>query len=1189
MSFAIKPVDITQETINSFVQNFGLEGGEKQLAEELVLLNQDEADAAFEPEIAAKIKDAENFPNYFTYEGLRTGEAGIFEDLGLKDQSPLERAFTDTDIVTTFSTADSPDLLRVFFEEAGKAAAATTVGVKTAGRVGASLLPPAIATGNPLLIGGAGLATGGSFLLSSGLAYSAGDIIADNLLEEMAPIPPSMKQAVAFYETAGAMSGGAGAPWLLPTKALDLGAVTFLRNLTEGQKPPALMRLFAGIEEAVPSMGRGARRFPKTTAFTEGVLTPVVTGGAGAFAEGLAPGNEAIRIGAEFIASNALPLTFLRSLPDVASSASQKGKAFFGADKKKEQLFERVNEIYDKYASPEQYDKMISELTSDEITRQFAEAFPGIELTAAQKSQDDILRTIEAARASRSEDLDATRKQNFDKAREFTLKFIRALQEEGTPDSIRAAAQLRSSFFDDLLSARLNQNLDRLARANARVRFRGTDMEGEAGTESIQDLSEKLAELVRADLGLARKHEADLWDAVPDVTYFSQGDDLPGYIDMWKNGLGFRKKASRNFFQGRYGEINAIVDEHFGNLGLRRVPDPNNPGEFIVDDSDIAPVTLKDLVELRTKVLQATRNAASGEAPDKTDVAKLSEFSQALLEEIKEMDPTSGKASQTLTTARQFSDALNDVFTRSVLGKVSRQRRTGEDFQIPEMLLQQMQIGRNADLTQVRVAQLQNFSEFMEQIPAGDLERLRREFPEFDAGVENLPTHVDGIIESYLRKIKPAIGREVLDPRTGDEITRVDARKLAEWRRDNAEILELFPQLDIDLANAESADRLYRIFEFRRKKTIAKRNKQATIQDLANLEVSPVSVIADAFNSAKGPVRLKELFNLGVRTGRPQRTQQQIAGKLAAEDVTPEIVGEGFRDAILEFALTKAGGETAFNPDVFFKTLFAPMPGSKSKISLMDVASDSRFKIFDKQQASRLRFMAKSLANIQRSEQAGQLIDEALIQSSSGMRTLFAKMVGAIGGAAAYRAIPDIATPGSAASLVFGEAGSKYAQEILLDLPQSKRMDMLDEIFTDPDLVAILLTKPKNEKQAESQVNRVLKWFAGKGFGGAFRLQPEIIRETFAPGTDPVIDEALAPQEEPEPPAPTTTAVEPEIPTRPTAPAPTLDTTIAAAPPTGPTSQPVDQARFAAFFPNDPMSSLIRQRAASGGIGSLMG
>jgi hypothetical protein len=47
----------------------------------------------------------------------------------------------------------------------------------------------------------------------------------------------------------------------------------------------------------------------------------------------------------------------------------------------------------------------------------------------------------------------------------------------------------------------------------------------------------------------------------------------------------------------------------------------------------------------------------------------------------------------------------------------------------------------------------------------------------------------------------------------------------------------------------------------------------------------------------------------------------------------------------------------------------------------------------------------------------------------------------------------------------------------------------------------------------------------------------------------------------------------------------------AAAPqaPPPPPSGPVDRARFAAFFPNDPTTDLIRQQAASSGIGSLMG
>ena len=55
------------------------------------------------------------------------------------------------------------------------------------------------------------------------------------------------------------------------------------------------------------------------------------------------------------------------------------------------------------------------------------------------------------------------------------------------------------------------------------------------------------------------------------------------------------------------------------------------------------------------------------------------------------------------------------------------------------LLLQQMQIGRNADLTQVRVAQLQNFSEFMEQI-----ERQRAEAQERRLGDVERDAAADG-------------------------------------------------------------------------------------------------------------------------------------------------------------------------------------------------------------------------------------------------------------------------------------------------------------------------------------------------------------------------------------------------------------------------------------------------------------
>ena len=180
------------------------------------------------------------------------------------------------------------------------------------------------------------------------------------------------------------------------------------------------------------------------------------------------------------------------------------------------------------------------------------------------------------------------------------------------------------------------------------------------------------------------------------------------------------------------------------------------------------------------------------------------------------MDPT-GKLAQELAIARDYSQSLNDVFTRSILGRVQRKDPTGANFQTPEFLLEQMRIGKNATLSQVRVQQLQNFSEFMSKMP--DQEGpIPLDAEGFDLEFEDIPTHIDGLIESYLRKIKPLIGKEVINPATGQAVQRVDATALANWRAENSEVLATFPELDIDLANAESAERLFKIFEFRRKK-----------------------------------------------------------------------------------------------------------------------------------------------------------------------------------------------------------------------------------------------------------------------------------------------------------------------------------------------------------------------------------
>ena len=144
-------------------------------------------------------------------------------------------------------------------------------------------------------------------------------------------------------------------------------------------------------------------------------------------------------------------------------------------------------------------------------------------------------------------------------------------------------------------------------------------------------------------------------------------------------------------------------------------------------------------------------------------------------------------------------------------------------------------------------------------------------------------------------------------------------------------------------------------------------------------------------------------------------------------------------------------------------------------------------------------------------------------------------------------------------------------------------MQTLQTIFTAPDLVATLIRKPKSKADAE-KTNRVVKgMLERKLFNVSQQMIPFVIREAAEE-----ID--VQPEQEEEVVIPNDQGaslnIPAQAPTLPVGPAPSPSFQLASAslPQTTPQSGPVNRARYAAMFPNDPASALIRQ-----GIGSMMG
>ena len=143
------------------------------------------------------------------------------------------------------------------------------------------------------------------------------------------------------------------------------------------------------------------------------------------------------------------------------------------------------------------------------------------------------------------------------------------------------------------------------------------------------------------------------------------------------------------------------------------------------------------------------------------------------------------------------------------------------------------------------------------------------------------------------------------------------------------------------------------------------------------------------------------------------------------------------------------------------------------------------------------------------------------------------------------------------------------------------KLDVMSDLMENPELLAAMMRKPRNDREKLRIANRVESLLIGSGFIPARRAAPQVLK------ADEVED--LVVEEDDEPTvgpvssvAPTAMPAPQPVPAQPVAPPPTTTLASAAPPPPPPAaSGQVDRRRFAAMFPED--------RALIEGIGSLMG
>jgi hypothetical protein len=1274
----IDPVIVTPEVIDDFRLNFDNPG--ESFARDLV--------ATFQGDFSSQI---EQDPNFLTYEGLRNGTAGILNFLpSTRDvTNPRQRAQTDDQIAILFSNAEAAPFARPFLTELAKSAPATYAGVKATGAVGSRTIPPAAASGNPYAVAGATVLSGLAGLGAAGLVYTAGDEIEEQLLGPDIVVTPNQRALYESYRTAGGFIGGAFMPWAV-RDSVNLGGRMMLQNIAADAPVPLATRMVTGLENIISRTGEAARKAPVLTATGETTAAAGATLGAYQMDE-MYPGQTVPRLVGELLGANTLAATVLRILPRIVSSDAPDVVGGV-VDNRQRALFKNINKLYADYGTPEQYDTLIANLTSEDMTRQLQDAFPGVNFTAAQRGGDPLIMAIEATKAQGSQPLDAARKKSETASYQFMNNFIQGLVSEGSEASLRQAAVLRQSVFDDILRTNLQLRTENLLKANERLQAQP----GQTAYRTQEELSQELYNIVEDSIAASKARERELWAQVGNVNVIEPLDpnaapeDLPAFLQAWES-ISFRDPALQREFLKAVPVVNDFINTARRDLGLNPAPqyseaDVDNIARYraqvdnaitrlsgfageadmdrIVKEASALPLSeqaafyraqretalsgggrnvttsarrlaaaldkMGDLTSVQAAA-QSRATAAAGDATDDTvplDAQRLAEVRSRMLDlargfaanpETRDFGRRIGILAEAVSddldksgfgeaydVARAYTRARHDVFSRTIIGPSAARTRAGGRRLPPEVTFQTY-IKSNPGVTLARVRQLQDMAEW------ADTQGLKNYMNEAAAGGESIFTTIDNTIDSYLRGLREVASRDVFDPSTGQTRTVINAQALDDWKSKNENLLELFPQLRLDLADAASTQRTLDMFRVTEKRGNAIARQQSYLSQLIN-GTSPVVAVGEAFNATNPVKAFNNLFALrrmGADSIRVRRMMANRNAVIQGSELTTDEVNQGFRTAVLEYAYMQAGGEGAFNPQVFYRTLYGALPNNP-RTSLMDIAE--RYDVFDDSLRNRIRFMSEQMMRVQAADAAGKLNDPDFAATAGPIVDFYVGILGSSAGTTAFTAVGG-SGPGSISA---AGVGARELRKLLSEMPQTKRLELIDMVFTNPTLTASLMTRPQSAAGIKRQYQRILRFLGERGFVAATSVQPGIVRETFEeedrgtgtpymgfPGLpenrsdverqlrDRLNQQNLrnAPPNMPPPDQRGSLMPLPAAPTGGGGAAATAPIQRAAAPqaPPPPPSGPVDRARFAAFFPNDSTTDLIRQQAASSGIGSLMG
>ena len=809
---------------------------------------------------------------------------------------------------------------------------------------------------------------------------------------------------------------------------------------------------------------------------------------------------------------------------------------------------------------------------------------------AAGTNFSPTVETIERELSRSSKDLEAATGRGREEMQIGAVNMIRTLASTGDPAALTLAARMQQGLFEQNIVDNIDTSVTRLMEAGKTVLGREiVDKQGVKVPSERGKLSVGLYKILTNQVLKSKSRETKLWNEVKSYPltefYAKNGVKLnqPNVLQLLerpskKGGLKFSaigdNKKLKSALGGYADDIDEMVDYFQNGVGRN-------------------PASAQKFFEMRSGLLEKSSELKRGGAIKTAGF--LDQVNDALL---RDLTGQKNGASEAYNTARAYTFARNNVFRRSFLNDMQMYDRQRGLILDPQQLLDEMFKGGNL-ATSRRIDQIRAAGRFLID-EAG--------FSEEAIGVMDTNEIINAALRDSLSQIiEPKTIQNPANPAESIQTFVVNASKLKNFREKpgTKELYALIPTLEKELISVETAQNAFdntlgnianrlspnqaRKLNFDEEQLNALYDTKA-FQTVLQFE-DPAKAVSKALDAEYPTKALESLYRMVDETNYKDL------------EYTKDQAMSGLKSAIFNRALLKANRNgTLPNGDVLQQELFGQLPGVSPNIkySMEDFLIKKGLvdNTVDKDgftEMGRVQAAIKTMRGVEEAFSTGDF-ENVLFKKPSLAKLFYVRILGATAGGAVQNKMKSLlGLPQMGGGLIAEQTGSEVVQRFLLRGPESQRVKIMTELFSNPNALAGLmndkLTKDAQDA-AMSKLEKIVKPLArqvGRRLPlGIIAADKELTEEIETPVPEqeyPVVplrpNSSIPPRPDnnqqgslvPPPIVPTLGGGNP------------LSVQQASAAPAGPTIQnsgPVDRERFTAMFPNDSTTQLLKS-----GIGSL--